>query len=803
MNFILLRKELRQLSPLLIAVLLFGLLGYGLIEMRPTSWYNQWMSSGYVLLALPALFAVGAGAMSVSQEKETRTLGWLTSLPLATNRLIKTKFIAAAICWAVLWLVTTMSFITIEAFGIHSFPYHDKMTHPIHSIWVVYWALNSFYLLVCGFLTAWRFGSSMTALIAFIPLAITPTILRYAFAFAQDPFHAFNSSLYDPTLAQCLMVICCSLAIAFWLMNRVASQSLAPLQTPINRNPYTASQPAIDTTIQTSRSVLSPCSAMLWQFYHQNKVFYHSLCGASLIVGLVSVTMATTLENRNGGWEGFAGLTIFVAAAWMGVLVFQGDNLQERIRFLAERGVTPLKAWCTRQLLPFAFVCLASLFYLLFLARYYSSHPENQQLPLWFVFWFLAVSFGYAQWVAQLVRNPVLSALGSPIAAGMAMFYTIYAYVELSSLLLCMVVFSLAPFIATLLMMRRWMDRRFEWPFWCGHAAIVLLAVVLPIGDLAWYVWNAPSMPNDVKLALRKEGREIGQSPWDNVNSLENLIPNDIYGFGEMTIERRVAVADQRRNIDELNRLFLLRMKTSNTQAIRLNKRELDEPVSRLLLSRTRLEQNPDDPSALKDYQGRMEFIWMLATSLRRSVNLWAQETADYAEISLIAELQQPNAKANLSKDAWERYITLVADPIARNASRRRAIVACWFEYDQEDHSKIYDRMGEFQLEWSDGIRSQTKELKTRTGRLDHLAWVLLQFLETGPNASDETKLEFLRRRWPTDSNTTNSNYSTQPARINNPRQFEWCFISPVLPGDQWFAGWEQVGAELQTSEQK
>ncbi len=799
MNSILLRKELRQLAPLTIAVLLLCLLCYCLLGMLPNSWYSLASQSGYILIAIPALFAVGAGAMSISQEKETRTLTWLSSLPLASQRLIRHKFSAALICWLGLWLFTILLYHFITSIRwAPPFPYHSAETNPFTSAWLMYWILNSFYLLVCGFLTAWRFGSSMTALLAFIPCAIAPTVIRFSIAYLQDPFYDLNSSRYDPTLVPSLLVVGGALVAAVWLMNRSAAAALAPQQTITPRNPYAATDLPSDATIQTSQSVLNPSTAMLWQYFRQNKTAYVSLCGLALVAGLFLLSVADTIDKRQSGWEVICIVIVFVVTAWMGVLVFQGDNLQDRIRFLAERGVTPFKAWLTRQLLPLAFVCIAALFYLLILARY-DRQNHDQEVPLWMVLWVLLVSYGYAQWFAQLVRNPILSVIGGPILASSAFAYAIYATIELTSVKSFIAVISIAPFVATLTMMRRWMDRRFEWPYWCAHLAILCIAIGLPIADLAWYVWQSPRMPGSVKTALRAEGRELGDDVWGRKISLAGLIRIGSYGFGELPVSERVKFAKQEADIDELLRRF--REATRDQIGIRLYSDDIDEVIGRIILDRALLDTKPDDPVALKDYQGRLELLGLIARTARGSVNLVTQTQADMAEIALIAELQQPSTKARISGEAWQRYVGLVSDPKARNEARRRAVVASWFEYQKPGDERPYRSFGGFYPTPSSPnlqeFSSTTRELLARPGRIDHLAWVLLQYLEAGPTATVAGKQAFLRRRWPLDNNESDRTDFDPKYWINDPAKFEQHNPHYRLPGDQWFAGWEKVGEEI------
>ncbi len=99
-------KEFRQVLPLLWALLAVGTL-LQLIGAIQSAINPSASGSGLhqiALVLMPSLFAVGAGAMLVSQEKELRTLQWLSSLPIPTKQIVWTKFLCGLVglllCWA-------------------------------------------------------------------------------------------------------------------------------------------------------------------------------------------------------------------------------------------------------------------------------------------------------------------------------------------------------------------------------------------------------------------------------------------------------------------------------------------------------------------------------------------------------------------------------------------------------------------------------------------------------------------------------------------------------------------------------
>lgn len=799
----LLRKEFRQLAPLLISVLLLCIGGFAMFGLLPLHMRATTLPRGYILLLIPALFSVGAGAMSISQEKETRTLGWLSSLPLSKERLIATKFVAALLAWVGLWLSVVLITLVIDSLGFgpvsYSVLYDDPESHPIYSSWFLYWIVHSFYLLVIGFLTAWRLGSSMTALVAIVPLAIAPSVLRFIFAYARNPGHDFGAAQYDGTLGESLAVIACILFPALWLMNRFAVTALSPQQIKQPQNPYAATDLATDTTKQSSQTVLSPSSAMLWQFFRQNQTLFLGLCGISFAVALPVLLFADTAhQTRRFPWELLAVITVFTITAWMGVLVFQGDNLQDRIRFLAERGVTPAKVWVMRMLFPLGYVSSVVLFYALVVSRYQQFDSDKWNPPVWLVFCGMLVVFAYSHWFAQLVRNPILAAIGGPIVASMGIGYIAYAYNELTPMFAYAIALCLAPFVATFLMMRRWMDRRFQWQYWCGHFAILLVAVVAPIVSLAWYVWQAPRMPNYIKLAFLEEAKTMNGQAWYSVSGGIAGVPNVEWNpDGDLQIDKQIEFATK--SLDTASRVRILEeIRATGTGFSLYGTSAL---IGNVILARTRADQSSADPDALKEYCLQIELLAIIAQGLRQSDFLISQEEADLVEIALIGELQLPASKERLGQDTWDQYVKDVSDSAARNRARRKAVVISWIghNFQKEDWKDYRSSLGGFNISSFQAL-SNTRMLVTGVGRVDHLAWALLQYLDAGPTASESEKIELLGQRWPDDPNENGTNRMLpNPRWKNDPKFFRRLQNVQILPGERWFGAWEKAGEQLAT----
>ncbi|MFG0261965.1 MAG: ABC transporter permease [Novipirellula sp. JB048] len=97
-------KETRQQLPLALMLVAVGallMLFWGMLQDAgaPAQAYAR-----SVPLVLPALFAAGAGALSVGQEKEQGTLWWLSAMPVTPRHLIWSKFLVALIGLATIWV---------------------------------------------------------------------------------------------------------------------------------------------------------------------------------------------------------------------------------------------------------------------------------------------------------------------------------------------------------------------------------------------------------------------------------------------------------------------------------------------------------------------------------------------------------------------------------------------------------------------------------------------------------------------------------------------------------------------------
>ncbi len=803
------RKELRQLVPLVLTIIVLVLV---LMVASMLTEQQSTISPMFLFIAIPALFAVGAGAMSVSQEKETRTLAWLTSMPISPNQLVWSKLVAAIICWAALWVLSLsiifiLNAVTPSLFWLHNFNSPDN--HPIYSRWFFYWLVNSFYLLVCSFATAWYFRSTMGALITLMILAAVPIVLRFIGTYIQSPGHALNSSVYDPKFLASMLWLVFSLAIVCWRLPIISRRSLAPVQAPVNLNPYQSAALDVSPTPQTLGPVQGQWTAMLWQFFQQNRTPYLILFAIGILpfllatVGIIDNTLS---NNHSSSWvHGVFVIGTFLATVWTGVLVFHGDGIHERIRFFSDRGVHPIKVWLTRQAFPLAFVCVAALCYRVVLGM--EEKWGDSAVSLTALLATMVINFGFSQWVSQVTRNPILGVIGAPIMSLAAMAFLAWAVTFIGIPLLMALLMLLLPLLATLISMRDWMDRRFGWRYWLRHVAFLAVLIALPLGY--WYrvVVSVPTMPVAMQLEMTQLARSLGVK--DDPDSQHNLLPLHVsmgwFVDSEDLSDVNYAPDEVRATAESTPKEILeglkLRVRVNGGRGIDLSDSDMLEFEGRILLALQAMQTDPKSESAQQDYRDELELLYYLAGQLRRSYTLICQEKADIAEIALIRELTRPTAKQAIGAELYRSIATLVSDREARMRSRREALAVSWRIFDLRlDQDRTSGSLGGAYFPNSRNRKTDFGYAASRNynRHVNHGAAVLWQYLEAGPTASREQRRDWLARRFASFDSDEEFNYY-QPHWIDYPAEIAVLYRRHSWVGNQWFAGWEDIGESLRS----
>lgn len=757
-------KEYRQLLPLIVMLAAIGLMFQLLFLMSYEP--NQLDVHHLFLVGLPALFAAGVGALLVGQERDTRSLFWMASLPIPRKDIIWVKFLAGIVGLLVVWGIS---------FSLFLFSYLvSNGRFAIRPEWDVWYSfLYSVFLLVVSFATAWSFRSTFVGLLALVGVAIGFTVLS----------NIFLAPLTKDIYSTIAMILC--IAVGIWVGLGAAKRALEPSVAPRSASRTLEASSFFERSIVDRRRIQSPWSALVWQFATQNRAMLVGLASLLLVL-LTVVCLAVFFESRyaNSPIESigkstslFVGPSLmiaFVAVSWVGVVTFQGDNLNQRIRFLSDRGISPKTVWLTRQILPLgllvltitALVVVAA--FMIFLSNSLSWLPS--------VGWLVLIATGIVwtiysvtQWMSQIVRSPVIAAILAPVVAGLPFAYGAFLLDPLESPIWLLAITTCIPMIATFRMTRHWMDARMGKHFWLEHggwlAATILLPTVpfwvvyftyptIPGSELTKFYADASKNPNwsiprvEISLLPRQEpppseqdikndtdssasdaigAASVGTSGMGEGPPSEVRIPFDATRTEERELQL-LHIEQQLRRVDYSTPLM------SSVAQVRL--------MGDAVLVRMRMQDDGKTEELLSRYRRDIRLIKRITHGFRMDATLKMQQNADRSEAWLVQEVLLSEAKEMMGSELRDTLVAQLRDKDSRQKARLRALAddLVWrkFATNPEGHG-----LGGYEI--------PTKRNGTRLMAKRHVAtvaWHLKQYLNASDSIAKLRAKEAIVRDW-------------------------------------------------------
>jgi hypothetical protein len=779
-------KEVRQVLPLVWMQLGLGLCFQLLFLLHPN---RTFVPRFLVFAGMPSLFAAGVGVLLVGQEKERRTLAWLRSLPIASKDLIAVKLATGVLSLIGVW---SLNLLLLAVFVLPSgrWPVPSPADSWVtHAGWEYLWPLQSVFLLLAGFVTAWTFRSSLVALLALVPLALLPGVVTSGLNHLVQWPAGISSILNDPApwmTAVSLIALSLPLLVVGW---RRGMKSLAAEQVSEKRRFWKQTQdnPRLEPAIW-ARPTHTPAAMLIWQFVRQNQTVLMGI-GAML---LFATGLLITAPSSDGTRAVLAVFLALLSASWLGVLAFQGDGVQDRIRFLAERGISPARTWWTRHAPPLS---LLAVFVLVFsLAAGFAVGPVSP-LGIWPIILLFGISvlgtYGISQAVGQVIRSATIAAI-----AASAVVWLLAAYaVALVSLLgvpsWLLGVCALLPWLATYVLMRRWMDGRLGWGFWCAHAGFLAAGMVLPLVPPGLFLFSQPTMPAEFRRQLTAESQRYGTAYAEPRELVLRFRNSELPG----------PPAQNRRVEAQMVCQQLEHDLSVDPGPIRFMPRVLAYLLGEARLARMALDQDGDAEADRERYRRTLAPIGTMVERLRLSWRMRDQDGADLTEIWLVNELSRSQAGAWLGPDLYGRLVRAVSDDTGRNTARRRAVVMSWAAYRAridapESLLGGYRWQGE-----ATSILYQTSSFVRRRA-VDYLIWMMLQRLERTDSAERVERTRELARCW----GEPELHYGLGPGGEFLRADKLTDFAMPVegffrtAPGSQWHAGWERAARELADS---
>jgi len=482
-----------------------------------------------------------------------------------------------------------------------------------------------------------------------------------------------------------------------------------------------------------------------------------------------------------------AALFGLLASSWLGVLTFQGDGVQDRIRFLAERGVSPAKIWWTRHALPLSLLAVALFGFVFFLPAGFAAARSSPSLILSIVVAILC-AYAVSQAVSQVFRSSTIAAIAAPA-----------------------VVWMLAAY---------------------GGSLVTLLGVPLLAAGCVRFASLASDVPDDAALDGRSLGVGLlGLARRFSCRRHGVAAGPGRAGLGFTTDHARGGApavdgrgAELRHNVCRTAELVLRFRNPAAPDAPPADRRlegrivceQLEHDLSLGLgpirfvprvmvyllgearLARMSLEQEGDPESNRERYRGTLTLIGTMIERLRLSWRMVDQDGADLTEIWMVNELAASKTESWLGPKVYGRLVRTVGDEKGRNASRRRALVMSWAAYRTQSHMPE-SLIGGYA--W----RGETTSILFRVNPFlrrraaDDLIWRMLQRLQRSEAAESVERTKELARYWGVPELYYGLGPHGEYLRADNVTAFampvEGFFRS--APGSQWHAGWERAAREL------
>ncbi|TWU42964.1 ABC-2 family transporter protein [Novipirellula aureliae] len=697
-------KDVCQVIPLVVALLLVvGIIvafQYWNSELRTSQFY---VSIELTLLVLPGIFATGVGAVMVGQERENRTIDWLSSLPITPRQLFLSKVAVGVVGLAIMWLIAVLSVTLLVGSDANVSRWRltntTQITQNLTPISFPLWIIHSLFVMLAGFYTSWRVKNQFFSLVALMALATVPFLASIAIS----EFGTLRGRVYPGTeffvwLGVSLLLIPVSFLAGYRRAEKVLSPAEATTLSPLKRFQahWVAAEPP---------TFHSGTAAIVWQSIHSSWFLFPIIL--ALMIGVFFD--GNNAWNR-GLWFSFAGhIGMPLAVCWLAVSVFKFAGTPEQLRFLADRGISPTKVYIARHAVPIAVVATGIVIYT-FYATYVLSSSDEQPRPsdwpsLLQVTLSCAGIYAVSQWISQLIRTTTIAFMIAPLVAISATYSRLYHFVpDVRWQVFFSLLFALVPMLGTWAMMQRYMDRRDSPGKYLIVPLFLMLFGVISIATIYIDQWHLIGRGNEDVGAFTISQREARDGEGKSVaESTPTYVLIESEQFNDVPLEYTSEF--KKKTVTQLMQADLIEPEDllTNLEQLRDDRSlaaKIDSNAWQGFLIWATLEQvkfeNASGTEAFDEFAPWIDTASLLVASLRRSHRWFDQEVADRTEIWLASLLSSEAMKPYRSEAVIQTTLDRLPSRSERNRVRRTAILASWatWPYTAEDNFKRVYRDG-------------------------------------------------------------------------------------------------------------
>jgi hypothetical protein len=712
---------------------------------------------------------------------------WMQSLPVSAKYIAWSKLVVALVTLALVWLIAGASWAGFASFlgenplksqsmDIYSMSAGDALLPT--------YVMVSLFLCLSGLAFAWRFESQILSLVMLIPAALAVWFVAYglsSYVTASKSSFEFRN-VADTGLYLASLAIGSTIAVVYgW---HASQRQLAALAAPAHESATSVWAPELfgaasaNGAQSEARSAeawtlwpsVTPISGMLWQMIRQNWVWWSLISIASLVVLAVGAGLHTfgALDTIDDDWIFWLLFPIGLLSGLLGVLAFQSDGIEQRVRFYADRGVSPTVLWCTRHWIPVTMLLGVAVVRYLTLRL---SRPQNPPLILVDTMALLAVSLAayiVGQWVSQFIKSPILSAIVLPAVLLTNLAYCIFAIVAMETPWWLLIPSFAIIAISTWWMMRPWMERRIDWKYYLQHGGFVLAALAIPLAPGLWKIWNLPSMPSEVRTKLEQLAMK---SP-----SAARLPATRLLATGfPQNILRQAASPEYwlaQREPQESLKAYWAELANLQSDLMRIQ----DDP-------------KVDVKKSLDKYRAAVADIPNLVSGLRVTKRLRYCDIAERIERIALGQCMHSKAREWMGDEAYQSNAKLLADDQARDQSRRVALATAWWETKPPKHLDGLDGYPPQNYYGYRQLGMHQASIPTSIGMLRNQdlyvadLWRLLELSAGSNQATTHRQLIVSKNAWASSWIDTGS--------------FIWMQFPIYTPAETWRGDWEVLAKKL------
>lgn len=760
-------KETRQLLPLVFALSVIAVL---LVVCNAiASQYFNWLDGRIEmpLLAIPGLFATGAGAVMVGYERDQGTMRWLSSLPIIPKALVLQKFALAVGGLLLMWVIA------LVLIGVMDGP--SRLVNENGSIIANNWhqaniagsgrypaiMAYTFMILAAGFYSSWRIKNQFQSLLLLIACAVLPMV---AMEICNQLGSSFGRLFQPDELTTFGLIFSLLLTFLFSVLGyRCGVDVLSPTPAPQVSGVVSAQPLPAKLSLATMPRFGTQLAPIIWQTWRHSRFVVMGLFALLVYSEFHMVAFAKSLSIAVVLLP-FVGL---FAVSWLAVLAFKDDGGFKKVRFFADRGINAGAVYWGRHLVGIAACSAAIAIYIPLVLN--SSDVNISPLTVGMLcFWVYSIS----QLVSQVFRMTSVAVILAPIASGLMIGWLAVSMHDFDAPLWLVGMLGILPMLVTRIMMKRYMDGRDRpWSYLVG-AAVLLVLMLTPLLPAGVTVMLATEMDPDRRASLLDEvagkphsnghafrlytepalewksnNDQFGNDPVGDLDRKEWNNSLSVKAFGTADLEMDDPPT-QISDIKPWQRFLDLRRLDKNTAlSAEAGVPLIDFDMQRVLAEST-LKSDP--ALAIKNFRPWLQTVAFAIRGLRQSNALYDQEIADRLEIKLLDALESDLMNDYKDQDFYSELVGCLPSIDQRNRDRRRALLVTWRHWlENQENPELRmnltgiasyrpkHEMGKYSFPRNYNIHAPRIADALQAGYVDKLIEILLVAIENG-NRDDQ-----------------------------------------------------------------